>query len=332
MSRLAVELSRRLALAGLVALAVALTGCGSAKAGSAIEVAGTTADGHALARLGFGAEGGEKPALVRRAAGGYVLAYAGTRSGSRKIYVATSADGTHWAKPKVACAGEFSDQAPALAEDAAGQLHLFFASNRSGEAQALYHAVEANGAFGQPAAIAGFEGAQDLAIARGEHGFTLVAEVLGAGLLAASSPDGVEWTTPGELAPAGAEPAAAALPDGRTLVAYQLEGKIWLKAGKPGDWAAASEAASGGSRLRDPGLAWAGATGLLVYCEKGAAGFELKARSLDASFRPAAADAPLAGSGDQRGVAIALDHNGSKTFAWGMKTTSGQQGVMVSTH
>lgn len=325
-------MSPRLALTALAVLAITLSGCGTAKAGQAVEIATTTLDGHALARLGFGAEGGEKPALARRTAGGWVLAYAGTRSAGRKIFVTTSSDGTHWGKAQIACAGEFSDQAPALAEDAQGQLHLFFASNRSGETQALYHAVEAGGSFTAPAVVAGFEGAQDLAIARGEGGFTLVAEVMGQGLLAATSPDAKTWTTPAELAPAGAEPAAASLPDGRTLVAYQLEGKIWLQAGKPGAWTAATEAASGASRLRDPGLAWAGTSGLLVYSEKGEGGFELKARSLDSSFDPGAADAPLAGPGDHRGVAIVLDHNGSKTFAWGMKTSSGQQGVMVSTH
>lgn len=324
-------MSRRIALGLLAACALALSGCGTAKAGAAAEPQATTIDGHALARLGFGAEGGEKPALARRAAGGWVLAYAGTRSAERKIYVASSPDGTHWGKPRVACAGAFADQAPALAEDARGQLHLFFASNRSGETQALYHAVEADGAFGAPVVVAGFEGAQDLAVAAGPAGLTLVAEVMGAGLLTATSADATSWSVPAELAPAGAEPACASLPDGRTLVAYQLEGKIWLKAGKPGDWAAASEAASAGTRLRDPGLAWAGTSGLLVYSEKAEAGFALKARTLDTSFRPGAADAPLAGPGDHRGGAIAIDHNGSKTFAWGMKTQSGQQGVMVST-
>lgn len=323
-------MSLRTALA--LALVLSLSACGTAsRAGSALGVAATTIDGRAVAKLGFGAEGGEKPALIKRAAGGYVLAYAGTRVGQRHIYVATSADGERWGKAQVASAGAFSDQAPALAEDQDGKLHLFFASNRSGETQALYHAVEAGGAFGAATEVAGFEGAQDLAVAYGAKGFTVVAEVMGAGLLAATSPDGATWSEASEVAPAGAEPAACALPDGRTLVAYQLEGKIKLQASTDGGWSKATDAASGASRLRDPGLAWEGTSGLLAYSEKGDAGMALHARTLDPTFEPAAAEAPSAGSGDHRGVAIVSDHNGSWTFAWGMKTTSGQQGVMVST-
>ena len=322
----------RLAPALVLALALALSGCGAKKGAGGVEVqAATTIDGRAIAKLGFGAEGGEKPALLHRAGGGWALAYAGTRSGDRKIYFSTSDDGRRWAKAQAVADADFSDQAPALAEDAQGRLHLFFASNRSGETQDLYHAVAAGDAFGEASAIAGFEGCQDLAVAQGPAGFTVVAEVMGAGLLAASSADGTTFSAPTELAPAGAEPAACALPDGRTLVAYQLEGKIWLRPGKPGAWEAPIEAATGASRLRDPGLAWAGASGLLVYAEKGAGGMGLVARTLDATFETSSADAPSAGPGDHRGAAIALDHNGSKTFAWGMKTTSGQQGVMVST-
>ena len=323
-------MSRRLALVAIAALAIALAGCGGKKPGGVVAVTSTTIDGQRVAKLGFGGEGGEKPALLRRADGGYALAYAGTRQGQRKIYFTSSPDGERWAPPEAVAAGELSDQAPALAEDQAGRLHLFFASNRGGEAPELYHAEAVGEAFGAPTPIAGFEGAQDLAVAAGPQGLTLVAEVMGAGLLAAESADGATWSAPSEVVPAGAEPALAALPDGRCLVAYQLEGKIWLSPGRAGAWEPATEAASGNGRLRDPGLAWAGAQGLLVYSEKGESGLALRARSLDATFSPAAAQAPSAGPGDHRGVAISLGPDGSKAFAWGMKTPNGQQGVMVS--
>jgi hypothetical protein len=322
--------TRRVFLAAVMASAIALSGCGAAK-GTATGVSATLADGSAVASLGFGAEGGEKPAILHRAKGGYVLAYAGTRSGDRKIYLATSPDGARWGKARAVAAAAFSDQAPALAEDAEGRLHLFFASNRSGEAQGLYHAVEQGGAFAEAREIPGFEGCQDVAVAASDKGLTVVAEVMGAGILAATAADGTTFAAATEVVPAGAEPAACTLPDGRTLVAYQAEGKIWFRAGKPGGWEAPLEAATGASRLRDPGLAWHGDAGTLVYTEKGEAGYGLIARSFDSSFRFTDAEAPAVGSGDARGAAIAVDHNGSKTFAWGMKTANGQQGVMVST-
>lgn len=313
------------AMAAIIILPAYLGGCGAATtsvATSLLEPEGVV--------LGLGSEGGEKPSLIRRSRGGYVLAYAGARSAERHIYVRRSEDGIGWSAPEVVARGGFAAQAPALAEDAAGRVHLFFVSNRSGETQAAYQAAEQATGWTDATAIAGFDGAQDLAVTRVGRAFLLVAEVMGAGVLAAERPDGASWTSPAVLAPAGAEPAAAALPDGRSLVTYQLEGKVLARVGGPGTWSEPIEAATGASRLRDPAVAWAGPHGLLVFSERIDGAFRLRARRFDEALRFEETEAPPTGSGDARGAAIAPAPDGALAFAWGIKTPNGQQGVMVS--
>lgn len=320
----------RLPLALLVAVLAVLPACGTKPAGAS-DVLSALLDGKPVARFGFGAEGGEKPTLTARQAGGFALAYVGSKSGNRHVYVATSADGRTWSKAAPVAAGDFADANPALAEDATGNLHLYFASNRAGDNQALYHVSQAGNAWGKAAVIAGFDGVQDVAACADDAGLTIACEVMGAGLLAASSPDGVAFGAASEVSPAGAEPAVCALPEGRALVAFQRDGKIWGRAGSPGSWESEVALASGASRLRDPALAWANGAGSLFWAEKGAAGFGLHVSGLDTKLQATPDADPVTGSGDARGAAIAVDPNGSKLLAWGMKNPNGQQGVMVTT-
>lgn len=318
---------RRLSLVLLAATLVVLPACG-AKPGSANDaISALLIDGKAAQRFGFGAEGGEKPALTARAAGGFALAYVGSKSGNRHVYVATSADGRSWSKATAVAAGDFADANPAIAEDAQGRLHLYFASNRSGEDQGLFHTSLAGSTWAAATAITGFEGAQDVAACADATGVTVAAEVMGVGLLAASSPDGATFAAPSELSQQGAEPAACSLGGGRSLVAFQRDGKIWGRAGKPGAWEAEAELASGATRLRDPALA----PGELIWSMKGEAGFGLHASLIDEQLATTPGNDPITGPGDARGPAIAIDHNGSKLLAWGMKNANGQQGVVVTT-
>src|SRR3954469_19094969 len=89
-----------------------LAGCGAvpgASAGLAVQSVG----GKGLVKVGFGAEGGETPALVKRADGAWLMVYAGTNVGDRHLYWTTSPDGARWSAPQAIEAAAYSDQAPA---------------------------------------------------------------------------------------------------------------------------------------------------------------------------------------------------------------------------
>ncbi|MEB3329086.1 MAG: hypothetical protein VKQ33_07630 [Candidatus Sericytochromatia bacterium] len=311
-----------------VALAIALVGlpaCGTAGPAAGL----VASDPRLVARFGFGAEGGAQPSLVARAAGGFALAYVGTRPGDRHLHVATSVDGRAWGAATALPAAEFSDASPALVEDPAGRLHLYFVSNRSGLAQQVFHCEEVGGAFGAAAVVPGLEGAQDLAVARVGDEVLLVAEVMGAGVVARQGPAGGALRVLPPVAEAGAEPAACAMAGGQVVVAYQRAGKLWTRQGLPGALGPEVLAASAGSRLRDPALGWAGGQGQLAWAERADGGMALRLRPFDAQLGFGAVEAPGLGAGEARGPAWAVSPDGVRLLAWGMKTMNGQQGVMV---
>lgn len=316
----------RLAVAAIGALA--LFGCGAQPGGIVVETAGVN---QAIAKLGFGAEGGSAPSLFRRTNGTWVVAYVGTNVGDRRIYWASSPDGRRWSKSQAVGEAEFADQAPALAEDAAGHVHLFFASNRDGVQWELFHARFVGATFATAEPIKGFTGTQDLAVTlQGDH-FVLAAEIMGAGLVVATSKDGSQFAAQEPLTEAGFEPTATTLPDGRALVAYTRSGEVYLRAGKAGGpWGTEQHVASGSDRLREPNLAWGKDGGQLVFAERGPEGYQLRARTFDAALEfSEGPDLPM-GGGEARGPAIAFDHNGRSGLAWGIKTSSGQQGIVLA--
>jgi hypothetical protein len=157
---------------------------------------------------------------------------------------------------------------------------------------------------------------------------------MGRGLSASTSADGARWTEAEHLADAGFEPAACFSPSGAALVAYQRGGEIFGRSSRPGaDWAAEAKLASGADRLREPALAWTGDQGLLAYAERANGSYAIKAKALDAAFKPLAGAQALPSDGaksESRNPCFWVDHNGSFALAWGMKNDSGQQGVVVA--
>lgn len=311
-----------------VAASLLLAGCG------AVPGAGMTAQmvgGQKVVKLGFGAEGGDDPAVIRRADGSWVLAYVGTYVENRRIYVATSADGNAFAASAPIEEHEYSDQSPALVEDGDGRLHLFFTSNRDGHDFELYHSVlEPGGAWAQPQHVAGFTGLQNLAVAQREGRFLMAAEVMGDGLFVSTSADGASWTPRELVAQAGFEPAATFTADGTAVVAYQRSGQIFVRASRPGGaWSEEAVAAQGEGRLRQPALAWTEGRGVLVFCERGADSFVLRRRHFDSRLSFTDGPRPAALTGEARTPAVSY-HNGKIGLAWGMKLTGGQQGIVFA--
>lgn len=313
-----------------VAASLLMAGCGAVP-GASTGVAATTVGGQKVAKLGFGAEGGDDPAVIRRADGSWVVAYVGTYVDNRLLYVATSSDGLTFGASTLVEDHLYSDQSPCLVEDGNGQLHLFFTSNRDGNDFELYHStLGADGTWAQPQHTAGFTGLQNLAVANRDGRFMMAAEVAGDGLFATTSADGATWTERELVAQAGFEPAVTFTADGTAVVAYQRSGQIFVRSSRPGAaWGEEATAAQGEGRLRQPSLTWTEGRGVLVFCEKGADSFVLRRRHFDARLSFTDGPRPAALTGEARTPAVSY-HNGKIGLAWGMKLTGGQQGIVFA--
>lgn len=312
----------------LTVAAALLAGCGAAP-GQTAGVAAQTVAGKSLVKLGFGAEGGTQPSLIRRANGEWLMVYVGTNVADRHLYWTRSTDGTRWSAPIAIESAAYSDQAPSLVEDAQGVVHCFFASNRGGENFNLFHATF-DGVWSASTEIAGFEGLQDLSATYAGGRFLLAAEVMAEGLFATTSADGVTFTEREKLADAGFEPAVTFLPGGAALVAYTRANELIARTSQPGaDWAAEQVVASTSSRLRGPALAWSGDHGKLIYTERAGAGmtYSLREKRFGADLKFAEGANLASIGGDANSPAIAANHNGKIGLAWGMKQSSSQQGI-----
>ncbi|MDB5099253.1 MAG: hypothetical protein JWM80_3674 [Cyanobacteria bacterium RYN_339] len=315
----------------ILGVALLSAGCGKANVGVKVEATPQTqvVGGRTLVKFGFGAEGGVAPAVAHTTTG-WVAAYAGSNLGDRQLYITHSADGKAWDKPKKLGVSGYTDQFPCFAADGAGALHLFFASNREGDDFSLYQATYANGTFGAATAIADTLGAADCAVAWDGKRFVLAAETLGVGMTLKTSADGATFTGEEILVDQGFEPAITALADGKLLVAYMHDGGIYAKTGKPGAWGAEVEAATSVGRLQEPALAFANGKGLLVFGEKNGSQ-QISARRFDAAgkFESTAYVQPDAG-GDARSPGLAVGDHGDYGLIWGMKYSTGQQGIVFS--
>jgi hypothetical protein len=317
-------------LASLTLAGSLLAGCGTLP-GATAGIKAESLGGKGFTKIGFGAEGGTQPALLRRANGEWLMVYVGTNVGERHLYATTSTDGKTFSAPELIESADYSDQAPVLAEDAQGVAHLFFASNRDGVNFELRHARLEGAGWTASTQIDGYTGVQDLAVAYAAGRFLLAAEIQGDGLVATTSADGTTFTEREQIAKAGFDPAATFLPDGTALVAYTRSNEILTRASKPGaDWAAESVTVKGSSRLRGPALLWAGDHGKLVYAERqGATGinYALREQRFDQGLIFQEGKPLVAFGGDANSPALAYDNHASIGLAWGMKLSSSQQGV-----
>lgn len=320
--------SLRLALSSLALASLLLTGCGTVP-GAGSSVVAIAEDG--VSRFGFGAEGGESPSVLVRRDGSVVLAYASTNTGDRRIFWTQSQDGSRFTVSQPVDSAEFSDAEPCLVEDAQGTLHLFFASNRQGDDFRLYHSTLSGQAWSAPAEVPGFMGLQGLAVAYDGGRFLLAAEILGAGLFVSTSADGTNWTEQEAIAEQGFEPAATFLPGGQALIAYQHHGQIFYRASAPGaDWSPEALAAKGADRLRTPAISWSGDHGALVYTERTAAGYRLAGVRFDADLNFGGALALPTLPGQARTPALVSGKDASSGLAWGIKLSSGQEGIALT--
>lgn len=317
---------------GLVSAGSMMLGCGTVSAAGAAPYATVaTLGGMQVAKLGFGEEGGTDPAICRRADGSTVVVYVGSNVADRKLYWATAKKGLTFGASQPVGDSDYSDQEPCLVEDAQGQLHLFFASNRDGENFRLYHSQLVDGEWATPSLIPGFEGLQGLAAAYAGGRFLLAAELMGEGLFATVSADGQTFTDREAIAESGFEPAATFLPDGTALVVYQRAGELFFRSSGPNaDWSAEAKAAKGADRLRTPALAWAGDHGELIYCERAGTSYQLKAKRFDAklTFTDGRQFSKL--PGEARTPAISAQQNAEINLAWGMKLSSDQTGIAIT--
>lgn len=312
-------------------LALLSSGCGKLIPTSTVASVPQAAvvDGHTLVKFGFGAEGGATPA-VAHTADGWVAVYAGSRLGDRQLYSAHSSDGTHWDKPKKLGQSGLTDQYPCLTTDNAGNLHLFFASNRDGDDFQLYHAQYSAGTFRDATAIANTSGASDCAVSYCNGQFVLAAETMGVGLQIKTSPDGESFTGDELLTEQGFEPAITALSGDQLMVAYTRSGRLYASTGKPGKWNAETLVTKSSTKLQEPTLAMQGTHGLLAWAERGASP-KISARRFDASGKFESVPYTLPSvPGESRSPGLCVGEDGEFGLIWGMKDNNGQQGIIFS--
>lgn len=338
-------MKRRLLQACTAALlGAALVGCGaggrkpgnlaSAATGGALSPLASMAPaalsgGPKGVRFGQGGQGAEAPAIAKAADGTWVLAFVGTQSGDRKVFISTSSDGQSWsAATPLPGTRAYSDQAPSLAVDAKGQLHLGFLSNRQDNDWALYHSVWAAGAFGVAQRVEGFSGAMDLAIAYHGEKLVVAAELRGVGLVVSEGQPDAGFEEAELVTEQGFEPALAQGPDGQLALAYRRGDSVLAQVGVPGAWSAASPLAGGdGVKRREPSLAWGASALVAAWAEAGAMkAVRLEAEGLKASEGPVWA--PVAGA-EARQPALAWMADGKLLAAWGL-SQSAQFGVATT--
>lgn len=312
----------------LVALSLAgtlLAGCG-AQPGSATKM---LSDGSVVTTLGYGAAEIASPSLCQQKDGSWVLVYAGTNTGDRRVFWASSKDGHSWSAPKAIDTHEFSDQCPRLVVDAQGVTNLYFASNRDGATFELYHSKLVSGAWQAPAEIPGFDGVESLAVLSESGKTLLAAQQLMAGMFSATSADGVHFDAPVKVTGPGADPSLAMLPNGKAMIAYAADQTIDVRTCTPGGaWSAATAAGQGADWVRETALAFSGDRGDLLYSERTPDGYVLRERHFDANLNFTDADLPV--SPEARTPSLAVDHNGKISLAWGMKDNSGQTAIALT--
>jgi hypothetical protein len=308
-----------------------LSGCGALPAvvGS---VQAVTQAGYAQVAFGVGGIGGAQPALLQRQDGSWVVVFVGTRSGARQLYSAVSQDGRYWTEPRRLGQSGLSDQAPVFIEDTSGTLHLYLASNRDGDQYELYHATWPKGATWWDGArmVAGFGGIQDLALTRRAGRFWLLAEIMGEGLVVASSGDGETFGAVTQVAEAGFEPSLCAVGETGLLAVYHRAGVLYRREmGVKGQWLPEERWLESNSRLREPVVSWSESEGLLAFIERTGSEDRLRVRRFGEDRRLEVAVEPSFLGGGGRSPVIFRAQNGKMAWAWGMKTVDGRQGVTV---
>lgn len=305
-------------LATLIAVA-ALTGCGANGMQGALlsEATPQVAPGWTSVKV---APHGSEPCLIARKAGGYAIAYATDKLGDRHVYFTASTDGERWTSPVAVAKGPLSDEAPALCEDDAGALHLFFGSNRD-ERYAVYETTSTDGqGWSAPEALpAELKDDQDgnfPAIAPLPSGGLAIAYETYAGIRFRTRSAQGKWSNGETVATTAGSPALTAGSDGKITLAYMAYRKLYVRSRSTmGGWTAPTALA--GVPAESPALASDGKGGLwMVHAQKAGEIWSLAERTL-ASGRWSEATALTLGETDDQAPSPLFLSGGKRAVAWG---------------
>lgn len=322
---------RPLAIA-LISLAVALTGCGpnALMSGPSTGGAPQVVAGWTLSRVTPDGVHAVEPSLIERRDGGLAIAYSTDKLGDQHVYCTTSKDGARWTAPVAIAKSALTDESPALYEDAAGTLHVLFASNRS-QRFGLYEATSSDGASWSEAAALPEDPDQSYrpSVASLSSGtLALAYETLGGALRFRTRSALGTWSEAATIHHGGGDPALAALPDGRLMLAYRSYGKLQLRSrSASGTWGEPSDLGSLGEA---PSLSVDPQGGLwLVYASEGDSTLKLQERRGDGKAFTSSSEL-TAGDTDDENPAAIVTRSGERVMTWGARKGGRGQGLFFA--
>lgn len=315
----------------ILSLTLALAGCGQNALMGGPDGAGApqVTAGWTLTRVTPEGVRAIEPSLIERKAGGFAIAYATDKLGDRHVYCTTSSDGQRWSAPVAIAKSGVTDESPALYEDAAGTLHLLFASNRS-QRFGLYEATSADGASWSEAAALPEDPDQSYrpTVATLSSGTVALAyETLGGALRFRTRSLQGSWSEATTIHAGGGDPALSVLPDGRLALAYRSYGMLQLRSRSViGTWSEPSELGSAGAApslsTDREGSLW------LVYAE-GEEAAKLQERRGDGKTWTAGSRL-TAGDTDDLDPAAIVTRSGERVVTWGVKKDGRGQGLFFA--
>ena len=267
--------------------------------------------------------------LVARKAGGFALAYDTQKLGGKDIFVSVSADGSTWTAPVVVGQTRRTEESPALWEDAAGKLHLVYASNDSGAFQ-LYASTSADGkTWDEPVAITReSEHAKAPAVTRTPKGIAIAFQTLGGSCEVMQSSDGEVWGLSRRIEVSGGDPAIAH--DGEGLrVVYHRDSKLFERIERQGVWSEAVQV-PGTAEMREPAIARIAGKLTLVYSTLSSNGtWKLAVREAGPSGWGQEQDL-VQGPDDHGFPSLAEGQDGGSWLAWGISRLTEERGIFVA--
>lgn len=318
--------------AALICLALTLTGCGTTAlmSGPGASGAPQVAAGWTVTRVTPEGVRAVEPSLVERKAGGFAIAFATDKLGDRHVYCTTSPDGARWTPPVPVARGPLTDESPVLYEDASGTMHLFFASNRSQRFR-LYETTSADGQAWSEAAPLPEDPDQSYrpSVAPLANGtLALAYETIGGAVRFRTRSAQGAWGEAATVHAGGGDPALAALPDGRLMLAYRSYGQLQTRSrSAAGAWSEPSELGTAGEA---PSLSSDGQGGLwLVYAAETDAALKLTERRLEGKTWSAGTGLTGGDTEDQDPAAI-VTRSGERVMAWGARKDGRGQGLFFA--
>lgn len=267
--------------------------------------------------------------LVARRDGSLALAYDTQKHGGKDVFVVTSHDGRRWSAPLAVGQTRRTEEAPALWEDAAGKLHLVYASNQMGYFQ-LYKASSMDGkTWSEPVAITQEdEAAKNPSVTLTPQGVALAFQTMGGACEVMTSSDGETWGPSRRIDDSAGEPAI--IHDGEGLrVVFHRHAKLYERIERAGVWSEPVQV-PGHAAMQDPALAWMAGTLTLAY----------STLSSNGTWKLAVREAGPSGWGQERDLvqgpddhgfpSLAEGQDGGTWLAWGISRLTEERGIFVA--